>query len=106
MAASTPFTKKAEAEDVTQPATFQALSSVLVLEKRASGAKEAIGLELQWIEEGNCRSTKVKSTYKGQGYTSRDRTRFDFSGVIKSTAVDQAVKIGKRLGRFNVGKFW
>ena len=63
---------------------FQALSSALG--KQAWELKEAIGQE----ESVDLQRTRL--------HVPDSRTRFDFGGVIKEYAVDQAVKIGKRLG--------
>ena len=63
---------------------FQALSSALG--KQAWELKEAIGQE----ETVDLQRTRL--------HVPDSRTRFDFGGVIKEYAVDQAVKIGKRLG--------
>ncbi|MCY9828911.1 FAD:protein FMN transferase [Vibrio chagasii] len=63
---------------------FQALSSALG--KQAWELKGAIGLE----ETVVLKRTRL--------HIPDPRTRFDFGGVIKEYAVDQAVKIGKRLG--------
>ena len=63
---------------------FQALSSALG--KQAWELKEAIGQE----ETVELQRTRL--------HVPDSRTRFDFGGVIKEYAVDQAVKIGKRLG--------
>ncbi|CAH6835164.1 FAD:protein FMN transferase [Vibrio chagasii] len=75
---------------------FQALSSVLG--KQAWELKEAIGLEDTMDREGTVDLQSEVDLQRTRLHILDPRTRFDFGGVIKEYAVDQAVKIGKRLG--------
>ncbi|MEZ9547008.1 thiamine biosynthesis protein ApbE [Vibrio sp. 10N.286.45.A3] len=69
---------------------FQALSSAL--------GKQAWELKETMFLEGTIVRQRKVDQQKTRLHVPDSRTRFDFGGVIKEYSVDQAVKIGKRLG--------